>query len=185
MLLLWVVNMSVLIPTPELGCFGKDLDELFPVRGLLKAAASKVLDELLEAKRRSDIGDYKGKREILRRLMRNRPQEWIVDSPHPRHPGITHTPTRFRLHTLRQDIPDTIAVEDKSLGTRRYDAGTPGPNPSPASHPSAVARSQDEELENQRKQKLVAVARQLRPRLQESHSLNNGLQSDGYTQNSV
>lgn len=64
-----------------------------------------IIDELLLAKRHSDNKRYGHKTQILRRLMEQSPQDWVIDDSAPQFPGITHTPTKFQFHTDRTAIP--------------------------------------------------------------------------------
>ena len=67
-----------------------------------------MLEALKTAKELSDAGDYDSKERILRFVMLERPGEFVVDSPEGPHPGITHLPTGFRLHTTRNSIPNRV-----------------------------------------------------------------------------
>ncbi len=64
-----------------------------------------VLDKLKEIKRASDVRDYMRKHHLARRLMKEFPKDFKIDSDHPTHPGITHTPTHFRFHMPKGLIP--------------------------------------------------------------------------------
>lgn len=79
------------------------------IKGLEKESAkSRIIDELLTAKRHSDNKRYGHKTQILRRLMEQSPQDWAVDDSAPKFPGITHTPTKFQFHTDRTAIPTGV-----------------------------------------------------------------------------
>ena len=65
------------------------------------------LAELLAAKADSDKGDYSSKHRRLQRLMESYPNEFRVDSPNSRYPGITHE-SNFALHTSHGSIPDSV-----------------------------------------------------------------------------
>jgi 8-oxo-dGTP pyrophosphatase MutT (NUDIX family) len=75
------------------------------VEQIEKASESPVIQELLAAKRHSDNKRYGHKTQILRRLMQQSPQDWVIDDSAPKFPGITHTPTKFQFHTDRTAIP--------------------------------------------------------------------------------
>ena len=65
----------------------------------IEKASSPVLKLLREAKEHSDNKRYGQKTQILRRLMAQSPQDWMVDDDKPKYKGITHKPTKFRFHT--------------------------------------------------------------------------------------
>ena len=65
-----------------------------------------ALDDLREAKARSDKRDYAGKTHILRRMMKEKPHDWAVDSEDKGIAGLTHMPTKFRLHLPSHHIHD-------------------------------------------------------------------------------
>ena len=75
-----------------------------------------TLDQLRQAKSHSDSRRYGLKHKLLQKLMRQSPGEWVVDQPGERHPGVTHVPTGFRLHTNRRTIPSEV----KSAETPDY-----------------------------------------------------------------
>lgn len=83
-----------------------------------------TLSQLLEAKKHSDAKRYDHKNAILRKLMRQSPQDWVVDDADAKHYGVTHVPTSFRLHT----DPNVIPVEV----TRQKQAEVPPAVPAPA-----------------------------------------------------
>jgi len=67
-----------------------------------------VLSALLEAKRHSDQRNYEAKADIMRRLMTKFPSQFEVDSPDDHYPGITHTPTKFKMHVPSSVVMQTI-----------------------------------------------------------------------------
>lgn len=69
------------------------------------APKSPVLKALLEAKAESDRGNYTGKHVIMRRLMRQHPDQFQIDSEDKGIVGVTHNPTRFRIHLPRHMLP--------------------------------------------------------------------------------
>jgi len=75
------------------------------VKEIEKTARPRIIQELLEAKRHSDNKRYGHKAQILRKLMEQAPQDWVIDDSAPKFQGITHTPTKFRFHTDRTSIP--------------------------------------------------------------------------------
>jgi hypothetical protein len=64
----------------------------------IEKAASPVLKMLREAKEHSDNKRYEHKARILRQLMSQSPQDWVIDDDKPKFKGVTHKPTNFRLH---------------------------------------------------------------------------------------
>lgn len=67
------------------------------------------LEQLLLAKAESDRRNFQRKRQILQRLIRQAPQDFVVDQPHPKYPGITHRATGFRIHAPR-DLTRALKV---------------------------------------------------------------------------
>ena len=83
-----------------------------------------TLSQLLEAKKHSDAKRYDHKNAILRKLMRQSPQDWVVDDADAKHYGVTHVPTSFKLHTDPNVIPPEV--------TRQKQAEVPPAVPAPA-----------------------------------------------------
>ena len=75
------------------------------VREVAQPARPRIIEELLAAKNHSDNRRYGHKSQILRKLMAQAPQDWVIDDSAPKFQGITHTPTKFRFHTDRTSIP--------------------------------------------------------------------------------
>ena len=73
------------------------------------------LEALLRAKMHSDLGQYEHKNAILRQLMMDYPEEFIVDDTEGKHHGITHLPTGFRLHTAPKVIPASVSKRMREL----------------------------------------------------------------------
>ena len=57
-----------------------------------------VLQLLQQAKQRSDQRRYQEKYQLIRQIMSQSPQDFVVDSPVGKYHGITHVPTKFRFH---------------------------------------------------------------------------------------
>ena len=85
---------------------------LFEKRG---AKRGTRLEALLRAKMHSDLGQYEHKNAILRQLMMDYPEEFIVDDTEGKHHGITHLPTGFRLHTAPKVIPPSVSKRMREL----------------------------------------------------------------------
>ena len=75
-----------------------------------------TLDSLLRAKELSDTSQYSPKARIMFDLMTRDPQDFQVDStePHGGHPGVTHTPTGFRMHVPWKYIPASVGSRQKA-----------------------------------------------------------------------
>ena len=72
---------------------------------------------LMEAKLRSDKGDYAGKQALLLPLMAENADDFVVDSRGDGHPGITHVPTGFQFHFPANKIPP--GVKDLAVETEK------------------------------------------------------------------
>lgn len=72
-----------------------------PFQGLKAATA---VDDLRAAKAHSDAGRYTAKQSILRKVIGEHSGDFTVDDARAHHPGITHTPSGFKLHA-----PKTVA----------------------------------------------------------------------------
>jgi hypothetical protein len=76
---------------------------------IIKLAKSLELKQLLEAKKRSDRNDYRGKNEILSELLKKHPDQFRVDQLlNDKYVGLTHKPSGFKIHTTRSLIPTGI-----------------------------------------------------------------------------
>jgi GNAT superfamily N-acetyltransferase len=78
------------------------------IKQIEKTARPKIIQELLAAKNHSDNKRYRHKSQILRKLMEQAPQDWVIDDSAPKFQGVTHTPTKFRFHTDRTSIPTGV-----------------------------------------------------------------------------
>jgi hypothetical protein len=63
------------------------------------------LKKLKEAKKESDRKNYAAKHDILRKLLKDHPDEFVTDSEKNNTYGITHVPTGFRMHVPKTAIP--------------------------------------------------------------------------------
>ena len=85
---------------------------------LLAKLAAGVLDnkntlaQLLAAKKHSDAGQYELKNRILKDLMQQAPDEWVVDDPKPKYKGVNHLPTKFKLHADPRIIDTRVSIAD-------------------------------------------------------------------------
>ena len=75
---------------------------------IVEQANPQVLKDLLAAKSHSDARRYSHKAAILRRLMEQAPQDWIIDQPNLKYRGITHQPMNFKFHTPPTVIPSAV-----------------------------------------------------------------------------
>jgi hypothetical protein len=73
-----------------------------------KAKAPSDIDLLHKAKEYSDRGDYAAKTHILRKMIQEKPGDWVVDSEKLDTVGLTHTPTGFKIHMKKEAYPSTI-----------------------------------------------------------------------------
>ena len=64
--------------------------------------------ELLRAKAESDRKNYSAKHDILRRLIKESPGEFLIDSEENGIYGITHRPSGFKLHLLKDVTPPEL-----------------------------------------------------------------------------
>ena len=72
------------------------------------AKMANTLADLIRAKQLSDRKQYDQKTAILRGLMQRYPGEFFIDDPSGKYYGITHEPTKFRLHMPATAIPQNI-----------------------------------------------------------------------------
>jgi hypothetical protein len=74
-----------------------------------KAEASPTLQKLIQAKYLSDKQQYIRKNQIVKELMHAAPKEFAI-SEAAKHGivGITHIPTKFKIHTLERNLPADI-----------------------------------------------------------------------------
>lgn len=63
------------------------------------------LDSLLSAKQESDKRNYPAKHAILRKLIKQSPNDFTIDSEVGDIYGVTHIPTGFRIHMPRGEAP--------------------------------------------------------------------------------
>jgi hypothetical protein len=76
---------------------------------IVKLAKSLELRKLIEAKERSDAGDYTTKNKILQDILNKSPKQFKIDSKlNEKYVGITHIPSGFKIHTQRKLIPSNI-----------------------------------------------------------------------------
>lgn len=87
----------------------------YPPSKLASLALTKTAENLLVTLRKikafSDAKKYKAKERMLRRLMLQNPQDWLVDQPARYHPGVTHVPTGFKYHTTMRGIPQEVPIK--------------------------------------------------------------------------
>lgn len=75
-----------------------------------------LISKLKKAKEHSDAGNYDAKKIILTSLMKESPDDWIVDQPGGKDgsgqfPGIKHKSTNFQYHLPKNAIPQEIEVK--------------------------------------------------------------------------
>lgn len=76
-----------------------------PLVDFSKTPKNPYLVSLLRAKAESDIGNYRAKHKIMRRMLLNSPSQFIIDSQQGNIVGITHKPTGFRMHIPAHVLP--------------------------------------------------------------------------------
>jgi 8-oxo-dGTP pyrophosphatase MutT (NUDIX family) len=59
---------------------------------------------------------YEGKHQVLRQLLQESPDDFIIDSQEGGILGITHVPTNFRIHIPREQFPSSYLRSQKSAG---------------------------------------------------------------------
>lgn len=98
-----------------------------------------TLSQLLEAKKHSDAKRYDHKNAILRKLMQQSPQDWIVDDADAKHYGVTHKPTSFRLHTDPNVIPAEVTRQKQGDDSAIKPTTGSSTNPAPAAPKAPTA----------------------------------------------
>ncbi len=84
----------------------EELIDIDKYAGYQEESRADVLERLRRLKTESDRRNYKGKAAIFRRLMVQRPDEFVMD----RDPddsgimGITHEPTNFKFHLPADEV---------------------------------------------------------------------------------
>jgi len=79
---------------------------------VIKFAKSKILQDLLEAKKMSDNRDFVHKNELLRKLVTEHPKQFKIDSHlNSSYVGLTHKPTGFKIHAQKKIIPSELLTE--------------------------------------------------------------------------
>jgi predicted RNase H-like nuclease (RuvC/YqgF family) len=68
-----------------------------------------VIQQLLKAKKHSDRAEWEQKKAIIHKLLSERPDEFHIDSRQSHTVGLTHKPSRFRIHTLKSALPDEFS----------------------------------------------------------------------------
>ena len=83
----------------------------------LEQVTPRIIDDLRRAKEHSDNKRYLQKTDILRRLMNNAPEDWVIDDSSTYHKGITHTPTKFKFHIHPSAIPSSVKAATEKSGS--------------------------------------------------------------------
>lgn len=81
---------------------------------------ASAVEQLLQAKGYSDQKNYPQKTRIVREMIAANPADWIVDSEKDGIVGLTHTPTSFKLHLPRQNVPDVLFQEKTAAELLEY-----------------------------------------------------------------
>jgi superfamily II DNA or RNA helicase len=74
----------------------------------LLSKQDRPLDALLAAKKESDRRNYPAKHAILRKLIKQSPGDFMIDSEEGNIYGVTHIPTGFRIHMPRSEAPSGL-----------------------------------------------------------------------------
>lgn len=101
--------------------------------GMTKEAADaqpSAVEDLKKAKEHSDAKRYDQKHAVLRKLITMSPQDFYVDAPGGAHPGLTHSPSGFRIHAPRS-IAALAGGAEKAASAKGFKealrkAGVPG-----------------------------------------------------------
>ncbi len=81
-----------------------------------KVTNKDILRQLLLAKAMSDKKDYTGKYNIMQKMIKDNPDDFIIDQEDPNFPGITHVPTGFKMHlpsSIKPAISKSAAVDGR------------------------------------------------------------------------
>ena len=76
--------------------------------GGFQRPAAGILAQLLKAKGESDRKNYPAKHDLLRRLIKESPGEFRIDSEEGGIYGLTHAPTGFKIHMPRAAAPPEL-----------------------------------------------------------------------------
>jgi 8-oxo-dGTP pyrophosphatase MutT (NUDIX family) len=74
-----------------------------------------IIQQLRQAKQYSDTRQFAAKNNLLRQLMSQAPQDWIIDDAGRKFKGITHTPTKFRFHADPSIFPPGLKTASGSV----------------------------------------------------------------------
>ena len=88
-----------------------------------------TLEQLLQAKEHSDRRQYGPKTEIMRSLIRKLPNEFHIDSEGHGVVGLTHAPTKFKIHLPKEKVKDLDlkkVAQAKELAQKLIGAGLLG-----------------------------------------------------------
>jgi len=85
------------------------------VKVIEKDAQPEIVRRLLEAKDHSDNKRYDQKSAIIRQLMDEAVQDWVIDDPKPKYKGVTHVPTKFKFHVPPTTIPAGVKAATNSV----------------------------------------------------------------------
>lgn len=70
-----------------------------------------ALPQLQQAKAHSDVKDYRQKSLLIRQLMDERPDDWLIDSDDGKGiVGVTHVPTGFKLHLRKDKVSPAVTM---------------------------------------------------------------------------
>ena len=71
----------------------------------------KTVATLLKAKQESDRKNYREKHKILRSLLEDMHEEFLIDSESGSIVGLTHQPSNFKIHAPHKIIPQPMSIK--------------------------------------------------------------------------
>lgn len=77
-----------------------------------KRSVAPIIQQLLQAKQLSDTRAYADKHKQLRAMIDKYPNDFVIDSEKNGIVGITHKPTKFKLHVPLRVVPTNMARID-------------------------------------------------------------------------
>jgi GH24 family phage-related lysozyme (muramidase) len=88
------------------------------IQGYMHKEAASALPMLLKAKYLSDKRDYKGKANVMRALLQEEADNFVIDSVDKGIIGLTHKPTGFRMHLPEKEMHEALQGVQKEAAER-------------------------------------------------------------------
>ena len=108
-----------------------------------EAERHPALDNLILAKELSDKKQYLRKNAIIRQLLKDYPSDFSVSEPAAKGiVGITHNPTKFKIHTVSDNLPLTLkeaADKEANIGRLLMSLARAGSRAAPSAARATVA----------------------------------------------